>query len=211
MRGQCRPKVAVRAGVLVVAPALVWGCQGSVDNAEEGWLRARIVGAIETVHEGTGDFYVGSDPRQGIAVQFTLNSDGVEVYAGQVLTLFRPGKGRPGEGVYTLAPLEVKDGSLQGFTAYFHRTIDGESGEGESFTTVSGEVVVTKSSAEWVEGDFRFKAVLYCRSSSDPQRQFRCVGPNTITPGAPEIEVTGSFAAAPLDPGAVVGESRRTP
>lgn len=199
-----RRRLATRAVVLVVIPAASSACQ-AVDIVDASWFRAQIRGAVEGAYEGTGDFHVGSDPRVGISVKFTLNSDGVGAHAGQRFMLYRPGEGRPGKGVYSFAPLAVEDGSPRGFTAYYFRTADGEF---QAYTATSGEVRITESSERRLAGDFRFTGALYCRAATTGNPEQWCTDPNTITPGAPELEVTASFLAVPFRPGPIVEESR---
>lgn len=200
-----------RGAVLVtLGSALLVGCQQPTDGSSAGWLRAQVRGAIDAMYEGTGFFHIGSDPRVGISVKFTLNSDGVGEYAGQRLMLYRPGKGQPSEGVFRLGPLDTRRGPPEGFTAYFSRVVDGRY---EAYTARSGEVIITESSRGRVEGRFRLIGVLYCRGLTRGRPgssgyESWCTGPNTLTPGAPEIEVTGSFAAVPSLPGPIVEESR---
>ncbi|GBD32533.1 hypothetical protein HRbin33_01503 [bacterium HR33] len=192
------------AGIMAMV-LLVPACQAPTAGLDSSWFRAQIRGAVQTEYEGTGWFNVGSDPRRGISVQFTLYSSGVGTYTGQRFQLYSPGKGRPGQGIYGLAPLEVKDGSLQGFTAYYHR-VAGE--RSESYTAVSGRVNVAKSSGNRVEGDFDFTGVLYCWSNTSGTPEGWCTSPNTITPGAPQIQVTGSFSVVAFRPGAIVEEGK---
>jgi hypothetical protein len=185
------------------------GCGQPAAIAGGGWLRARVQGSVEAHHyEGSGYFLVNSDPRRGISVQFTLHSDGEGPYAGQWFLLYRAGKGRPAKGVYRLAPLDVQNGSPRGFTAYYSYVDEGKA-YSYAYTALSGEVEVTESSGDRIEGVFRFRGVLYCSGATRGPPQKWCVGPNTITPGAPEIEVTGSFAAVPAPSGPIRLDSRR--
>lgn len=178
---------------IAVIPVLVAACRDS-GPIPDGWLTAHIVGAVQTEFEGTGYFSAGSGPPGGVSVRFGLGSRGTGASTGQRFSLDRPGNGRPGTGRYTLAPLEPdEDGNLVGFTAYYYRTADSVS---EGYTASSGEVEITRSSGDVVEGEFRFSGVLYSYSSAD---SVWYTGPNTLDPGAPTIEVTGSFGAVPLD------------
>lgn len=181
-----------RAALLVLSATVLGTCKEPAESVDASWLRAEVQGAVETVYEGSGYFRTGSDPR--VSVKFTLNSDGVGPHAGQWLMLYRPGHGRPGEGAYALAPVEAEDGSPRGFTAYYGRTADDKA---EAYTAVSGEVSISESSDNRVEGSFRFAAVRYCWSRTDGSPEGWCTSPNIITPGQPEVEVTGSFLAVP--------------
>lgn len=207
MTRQPRRCFATAATAVIAIPALFSACDQPTDSRDGSWLRAQVRGAVDATYEGTGYFHIGSDPRVGVSVKFTLNSDAVGEHAGQQFMLYRPGKGRPSKGVFPLGPLETESGSPEGFTAYYSRVVDGQY---QAYTTRSGEVNVTESSGSRVEGSFRLIGVLYCRGSTSgvPDSDWWCTGPNTLTPGAPEIEITGSFLAVPSRPGPIVEESR---
>lgn len=189
---------------LLAAVALFSSCHDAAGPAG-GWLTAAIreatdTGGRESTYRGTGDFIVTRDPGAGVLFSFELNSDGTGTSAGQKFSLYWPGHGRPRAGRYELAPLEVEDGHLEGFTAVYSRVAGGR---GEDFTALSGYVVVRESSDDRVDGVFQMTGVLYCLRNDRPGQDDWCTAPTTITPGAPQVEVTGSFAAVPYKPGVV--------
>ncbi len=92
---------------------------------------------------------------------------------------------------------------LQGFTVYYGRNSEGKS---ESFTALSGQLEITKSSGSRVEGTFRLLGVRYCLlydEVSVPHDDQFCGDPNTIYPGEAQVEVVGSFSATPPPEGVV--------
>jgi hypothetical protein len=191
-----RPGTAV--WLLLPLPLLA-GCHNAT-APNGGWLRASVMDVADTTvrtdYQGTGDFHVGKDPAWGVSVAFQLSSRGTGASAGQTLLLARPGAGRPAPGRYMLAPLTENDGTFSGFTAYYV-------GGAESFTTLSGEVDIEQSSDGLVAGTFHITAVQCCRSDPADMAHDWCVGPNTITPGAKQVEITGSFAAGPETTGPI--------
>lgn len=187
--------LTIRALRLAAVPLVAAACS-DIGPTPDGWLSAHIVGAVQTDYEGTGYFGVSKRPPGDEGTVFGLDSRGIGTSAGQSFGIYRPGSGRPGRGRYKLAPLEQDgDGYLVGFTAYYDRTT--EDSVWEAYTARSGEVQITYSSAGLVEGTFRFSGVLY--AYDDWPDSLWDAGPNTITPGAPTIDVTGSFKAIPLD------------
>jgi len=190
-------------GAFVLATVALLGDCSQTTGPGPGWLTAAIregTGSAARVsqYEGTGEFTTGSDPGAGVSVAFELDSRGSGRGAGQTMMLYRPGQGQPVAGRYELGPLAVLDGRLDGLTAFFVRTAGGLS---ESFTALSGYVVVRASSADRFEGEFQFTGVMYCSASENPGPADWCTEPTRITPGAPQVEVTGSFAAVPYRPG----------
>lgn len=84
---------------------------------------------------------------------------------------------------------------------YYIRHTDGLS---ESFTAVSGELEITRSNGDRIEGTFRYVGSRYCSGPYGPDADYDatyiCGDPNTIDPSAPRMEVTGSFAVVPREP-----------
>lgn len=191
------------AGIgLLAAVALLSSCQSTAEPGR-GWLTAAIreatdTGGRESTYRGTGDFIVTRDPGAGVLSSFELNSRGTGTGAGQTFMLYWPGHGRPRAGRYELGALEVVDSHLEGFTAFYQRVAGGR---GESFTALSGHVIVRESSDDRIDGEFRVTGVLYCLANEQPGPDDWCTAPTAITPGAPQVEVTGSFAAVPYRPG----------
>ncbi len=108
---------------LLAAVAVFASCQDTTEPAG-GWLTAAIreatdTGGREATYRGSGGFHVGRDPGAGVSVAFGLHSRGTGASVGQSLGLYRPGHGRPGPGRYELAPLNAREGRLEGFTVFY--------------------------------------------------------------------------------------------
>ena len=190
--------------ILLLPVALLSHCSGSTEP-EHGWLSAAVregAGSEASAgsYDGTGDFRTGRDPGAGVSVAFSVVSTGTGASSGRTVMLYRPGHSQPGVGRYELGPVAVVDGHLDGFTAFYDRTAGGHR---EDFTALSGYVIVRRSSADRFDGDFQFTGVMYCSGSETPGPSDWCTAPTTITPGAPQVELTGSFAAVPYSPGVV--------
>jgi hypothetical protein len=157
------------------------------------FLRATIQQAAGSIsYDGKGMFNVSSNPAAGIKTSFSVYSE-TQGAARQDLMLYRQGDGRPAAGHYELRMMDPADGASRGFTAWYSRTVGDTV---EMFAARSGEVIITKSSPDAVEGTFRFSARLSDR---------RWGGPGTAPGGeriddaadVPVIEISGSFRATP--------------
>lgn len=189
-------------GILAATPA----CENTnaPPDTQPSFLRATVEGAVAATYEGTGDFHVGSGSRRGVSEKFTLNSKGAGAAQGQSFSLWRIGEGRPRPGSYTLQTPDYTSTRWSGFAAVYTRSVGNMH---EAYVARSGEVVITASSEERVQGTFRFTAARYyareIRGSNPPEGSG---DPSVVDPRAPTIEVSGSFGATPLVLGAVVRE-----
>ena len=184
---------------LLIAALLLAACRQTAEPVT-GFLTASVresadAGVVETAYEGSGSFAVGQDPGAGVSIAFGLRSDGTGASAGQSFGLTRPGQGRPAPGRYDLAPLELSNGQMNGFTAHYQRHVPGRA---EDFTAVSGYLVVHESTEDRVTGEFQVTMIQYCLANDVPGPDDWCVAPTTITQGAPRIAVAGSFTAVPV-------------
>ena len=194
--------ITARTVGLAMIPLVVGACANPVGSEDMGWLRATITDAREVQFEGTGWFseHPARDEPIRLPVRFTIASKGVGASVDQDLIILGMGAGVPPVGVYSLAPLEEDGGVLQGLTVYYSRHTDVLA---ESFTAVSGELEITLSNGDRIEGTFRYVGSRYCSSPSglvtDYDGTFFCGDPNTIDPSAPRVEVSGSFAVVPRE------------
>lgn len=194
-----------RAIPLMIIPFLLAACADPLGHAKASRFEATVEGAVRATYEGAGDFHAGSDPRVGEPMVFTLSSEGAEAGTSQSFILHRRGGGIPAVGSYVLGPLESVDGRPQGFTAYYSRRGDNRL---EAYAARSGELEITVSSAERVEGRFRFTGSLYCsRALQGSERPVGSCDPGAISPDAPSVEVAGSFVAARMVTPVAVPES----
>lgn len=147
-------------------------------------------------YEGEGDFYVGPDMAAGVSMRFDLGSRS-EGEEWESFGLHRRGDGIPHPGTYGLTALDQGDPNARGMTAFYTRVNDGWV---EYYKAQSGEFHVSSSSDARVEGTFRFVGFRYCASERVGTRQIGpCIPVAEPIPGAPTIEVVGSFSAVPFD------------
>ncbi|HET8657007.1 MAG TPA: hypothetical protein VFL93_15890 [Longimicrobiaceae bacterium] len=196
--------IACRRGRFVTAALvlLLAACHSATDasgSSGPGWMRASFAEAPDTTvgneFEGDGAFGVNPDPGAGLDASFQLSSTDIGSGRREDISFYRPGKGQPAPGRYALAPLTTEDGHPSGFTAYYSLQAD-QSMQG--YTALSGSVTIEKSTSEAVDGTFEITMVQTDRYTSigDPDN-WSAPTPNTITPGAKQIVVRGSFHAIP--------------
>jgi hypothetical protein len=138
----------------------------------EGWLSATIQrspGAAEEnrlSYSGTGVFRSSSDfpdlPPE-VPEFFTLFSVGVGNSIGQQISLARVAAERPEVGSYSIIGPQRQPGH-EGWIAHYQAT------RGDSvaqYATIEGELEITASSAEQVEGRFTFQLVHTSTCSTD--------------------------------------------
>jgi len=162
----------------------------SLSPADAAYLVATLDGGVQSRFEGTGEFDTGSNPARGVEVQFFLDSRGVGASAGERIIFSRAGGGRLASGTYTLE---------ESLTATYLRQT---AGVAERYAATSGELVVTESSPDRMEGRFRFTAALACLTRLGAhnvvlERAGSCGTTSEPLPEQPGIVVTGSFVAAP--------------
>ncbi|MEW5926143.1 MAG: Ig-like domain-containing protein [Gemmatimonadota bacterium] len=147
----------------------------------------------------TGDFHATTTPEfRGGREQFemTLRAEG-----GLHVGIARYGAGRPGPGRYPLAPLNRADPGGR-----FYATLTTGGGRGDAagdtvraYVSVAGELVVTESSGERVAGSFRFTGAEYS-ARWRPAGRRGSGSPDRVEPGAPTVEVRGTFTAGRFRP-----------
>lgn len=184
-----------RKSALVAGAALLTACEllGSLSEADRGLLTAAIRGTVAFNYEGTGEFYAGRDPRIGADPVLTVTSEGTGASSGQELILY--GFAVVGDvRAYHLVSSanRVRQNS---FTAIYIRQV-GETYE--AYTSLSGEVVITRSDDAMLEGDIAFLGLRYCAVPVTGTGAFSgSCDPRTLNHDAPSIDVTGSFKAVP--------------
>jgi hypothetical protein len=172
------------------------GC-GSVFGSEEvGWFNARLEGAVTNEYRGTGDFSVDWKPEFD-RWQFIVGSSSLDSTAPGSFLLGGFGFKRPPAGTYPIRLMslaEMATPSARGFTAFYSRL--NESGDnGEQYVAESGEFTITESSDDMVAGTFHLVGFLIC---PDPVTGACGQAPSARPPGAPTIDVTGSFEVRPF-------------
>ena len=173
--------------VLGVAVAL-HGCDSpSTEPEANASLKAATSGATNVTFEGTGQFYAPVAPPS-----FRLVSRGKEGSENQTFQMGRPNAGRPAVGKYPL-------GLRTEVQAHFSRTSN-NGGTYEAFATSSGELEITVSRPDRIEGSFRISGFRFClreQQQSGSRTGTACPVPTADDSSAPKIEVSGTFVAVP--------------
>jgi hypothetical protein len=114
---------------------------------------------------------------------------------GLVARIARYGAGRPQVGRYPLGPLNRENPGGRFYVTY-HAVSDDTV---RTFVSAGGELVITASSPERLEGWFRFRGAEYSvRSGADGDSSGWDV-PSTVAPDAPTVEVVGTFTSTRLN------------
>lgn len=172
--------------VLGMAVAL-HGCESHTTQPEaDASLQGTTSGASNVTFEGTGHFYAPAAPPS-----FRLVSHGKGSSANQTLQIGRMNAGPPAVGKY---PLGLRTEIL----AHFSRT--GTNGTYEAFATSSGELEITVSRPDRIEGSFRISGFRFClreQQQTGARTGVACTAPTADDPSAPRVEVSGSFVTVP--------------
>jgi hypothetical protein len=184
--------------ILVLVAGLV-GCtgEGAVAPREASWLRADVRGAVTAEYEGLGEFWTGQHPTLG--TRFVVNSGATDRAGEQTVMLFRKGGGQPPAGTYPLSAVAPRDADSRGFTVLYFRAAGDTA---ESYGAAAGEVDITRSDEDRIEGKFRATAYRYsARALRGAPGGVATGSSGNLDPGAPRIEVSGSFRAVPAPSG----------
>lgn len=191
--------------VAVVSLALVVGACGPGPTADPraSYFAASLSGAVEAQYQGTGEFHTGT-PGPGLK-QFQIVSTGTGAMSDQSFALTRWDGGRLARGTYPLnlvdlAARERSGTQPRGITFQYFRSGAME----EQFVAESGELEITASSRDRVEGRFAFTGFRYClreavRSNPPVPPVGPCTPATPSLPDAPRITVSGEFTAVPLE------------
>ena len=182
-----------RETVLPICMLAFAACQGAVspDGLDGGTFTATVRGAVEIDYVGTGAFHIGRDPRSPSTTVLTVRSEGVGPSEGEELVLY----GAVNLGEVGRYALEAASDTLTAarFAAFYVRKV---AETYEAYGSVSGEVEITRSTPERIEGSVRITALWYCttpvRGPGAPQGS---CDPRILNPDAPSIVITGSFVA----------------
>jgi hypothetical protein len=142
---------------------------------------ATVQGSVKDSYRGTGQFQAtpGDGTHPGIFTIFSHNPVG-----GQSFVLFREGTHTPRPGSY---PLTTSAAGPNRVGALYTRR---QGGVVEGFTATSGELVISTSIRGRIKGTFHFHGTRNCTGT---EMGITCTHP--LDPGAPTVEVTGSFVA----------------
>lgn len=178
---------------------LLAGCADGTGAADPSWFRAELSGEVTDRYEGTGDFSFDRDDGDTPHF-FRITSAGFDPAIQEAFHLRWPDDRRPQPGAYPLVPHTNQYGSTRGVTAVYRWSrgdnVSAPAG-GELYVAEGGAVEITRSTSEEVEGTIRFSGIQVTktgpvyRERDDPRHQ--------PDPGAPRIEVSGTFRVTRFD------------
>ena len=174
---------------LTVLLLLLAACDPRTGPADAYFL-ATLNGAVEGDYAGSGSFAAGTLPSGRATV--ALASMGSGSSTGETFTFRVYGSRQIPVGTHALVLVADRDAQSSGVSAMYARQATAY----ESFTADAGEVTVTRSTPDRVEGHFRFSGFRYCAQTEE--NPANCTIPASAPAAAPRIEVTGSFSAAPM-------------
>jgi hypothetical protein len=156
-----------------------------------GNVTATISGAEARAFDGTSVFHLGSNPHQGGALEFTLGLQGKGVSDRDLILVY---------GSTALPPVGAHRIGLGNAPYHAFNSRGAEQGPAlVAYAADDGELVITHSSPNLLQGHFRYQAFRYCRITDHDQQEGPCSIPASPIPGAPRIEVSGTFSAVPHD------------
>ncbi|HKJ92219.1 MAG TPA: hypothetical protein VJ957_03575 [Longimicrobiales bacterium] len=193
----------------LLAAGAVSACGDSQPLGPPGpsYFTAEINGAVERQFDGQ-DFFAPDTPPSG-SVRFTIAAFQGQTADGQPIeniNLTRYDGSRPPVGSYSLHLVpHSSDENNTGYAAYYWFRDGGLEYE---FAADVGELVVTRSTSDYVEGHFTLDAFQYCvidETTSPvtiryPVGQAQCIIPDQAPADAPRIHVSGEFGVTPLGP-----------
>lgn len=182
---------ALSVGVLTLS------CEAPLTQDTDGWLLASVRGVVARDYAGTGTFYIVRDHPEFHAAMFGLLSE-EEGSTGDWVGITGFGQ-LPSVGRHEVREAASVYEDRSGFTATYHPRSEEWT---ESYASVDGELTITSSSMDRVEGRFQLTAVRYCRNwlvsgTGNWLAEGSCT-PVHLDLNAPSIELTGSFVAVPM-------------
>ncbi|MDQ3388722.1 MAG: hypothetical protein M3483_04380 [Gemmatimonadota bacterium] len=173
--------------------------QSPVGHPDGAHLLASLQGSVDARYEGTGTFNFGKVSLSDDTPVFYINSIGGGLSEGQSFNFVSRRRSSPPVGSYPVGLVDIRQQpGAQGFTASFHRVYSPQAGAtrlAEAYAAHAGEVTITLSSADRIEGTFRLGGFRYCAredgTSNPPVGP--CTPPREPITDAPTIDVSGSF------------------
>ncbi len=196
-----RTRARFLLAALASLPALA-GCAESPTGPEDAAaFVATVRGSVRDDFQGSGRFHHNpwNPYPQHHPGAFSISAG--HHFDPASFTLFREGPGLPDPGTYPLAVIGAGSSRFVGVYVRRHGDVL------EGFTSTGGELRITVSTPDRIEGTFRFQGIRNCegsvtstgtvRGTSYPapgsSAQLGCKHP--IDPAQPTVEVTGSFVA----------------
>jgi hypothetical protein len=186
---------------LAALPALTACAESPTGSTEAPAFVATVRGSVRDDFRGSGWFHhhPGNPSPHVLPGAFSISS-GTPLDPASFM-LFREGPGLPGPGTYPLAATAA--GSRRFVAVHVRRLGDVL----EGFTSTGGELRITVSTPDRIEGTFRFGGIRNCSGTVTstgtaagtpaPGSSARLSCDHPIDPAQPAVEVTGSFVAVP--------------
>jgi hypothetical protein len=196
----------------LAAFGLLAACDGSPtaagDPLDEGSFVATVTGSVSASFNAAGRFHLFDPPPvQGFARpgHFRLHAADLDAQnqRGQMFEMQRLGGSVPPVGRYTLVPDPLRAADSTAFSAQYS-FIQGQTHL--RYIARAGEVEITRSTPQRVEGRFRFTGAQVCAITPDRPACLWPLLPWQELPdldALPAVEVSGTFVAtwAPSAPG----------
>ena len=183
----------IRSLAAVVAILLAAACQSNPAAPESpAWFSATLAGttvegAISASYSGTGHFTTTDVRRPAAPPLVLLRSEGVGDAKDDGFELSRAGLTLPAAGTYALGA------GANAFQAVFTQKRGSVT---HRYAAQSGELHITAASAERISGTFTFRGV-FAGTCEGRGARVDCSVVASPGPGAPAIDVQGSFVAVP--------------
>lgn len=182
---------------LAALPALAGCAESPTGSTEAPAFVATVRGSVRDDFRGAGRFHhhPGNPSPQYFPGVFSISAG--TPFDPASFQLFREGSGLPEPGTYPLAV--VAAGSRRFVGVYVRRNGDAL----EGFTSTGGDLRITVSTPDRIEGTFRFQGIRNCSgtvagtSPPAPGSSARLSCDHPVDPAQPAVEVTGSFVAVP--------------
>lgn len=168
------------------------------------WFRASLSGEVSDDYEGKGDFSFRRDHADS-PHYFRIGSKGLNPAISQRFFIRWPNDRRPAPGTYALVRHLDSYGSPDGVTAVYvwsrGDNVDAPF-HGEVYVATAGEIEITRSTDEEVEGRITFTGIQV--TMNGPTYRLRDDPRYRPDPAAPTIAVTGSFRVTRFDEDKIV-------
>ena len=187
-------RTSLRTALLIPAAIVIGACDVPT-RAGEGWVRASLSGGVTGTYSGTGDFLESGGALNAMK-SFTISSRG----ASATLLVIRENGLRPARGQYSFGWFDPAKAGADRFAVIYEQI---SADRIDSYASTGGELTIETSSPEEVRGSFRMQAVRYCSEERTGLQTGPCQLGSAPPPGAPTIEVTGTFSAVRDDPAAI--------
>jgi len=198
---------------LLATAVMLAGCgDNPVQVQDATFMQANISGEFSQTFQGTGQFHLGTPPGRpaGDFFQIVSRGNGDLSTAGFAITSWAGGQLSAGAHALSLPNFDVfRAGGAppQGVTLQYFRRVPSQQFQSgaaiEYWVASAGQLSLTMSTADRVEGTFSGPAIRYCIRDASLQSQQQigtCEIPSQPTGINPQIMVTGTFRADRMAP-----------